>query len=581
MAEMITNGDFENVTAGKFDGWTYSNSSGTAAVSTAPTVIDGMNSVRILYSGNNDGMLEQVNGTTEYPDFTTDFDFAVLTNTTTSRDALGIAGRNNSGTSLWAIHVAYDASGNASLEYHTSSGFVDTGLDVTPTTDINGDRMFDDGESPVMVNHLSLVGRNFGTSGAELTFVLTGGAINGSFTAGGTSGNPLPTNAAVGGLAGNRTLRNLPRNRVPGRQYLGREPGPGTFVCVPACDGAAWPDRLRVAAEAKVTCDRPFCKQAEGTMTCSHRGSESASAERSGFTLVELLVVIAIIGILIALLLPAVQAARGAARRMQCSNNLKQMGLALHNYATAWHETFPAGATGHCKHALFSHILPYLEMQALYDQLDFDGSTLSSAVNKKLKYTVISAYVCPSWPYKTVYTEADNPVSAGACPGALTLYQGIGGAFPNEEPYGTSPTVGNWPKNGMFVAYSWRRLTEVTDGLSNTLALGEFSHLDTKGGRFSVPPGQARVWIAGGYTFNNREDIALMASKVVANPINAQVDQITDGVPFNHLPFSSFHSGGAHFLVGDGSVTFLSENMEYLLFQQLATVGGGEVASVP
>lgn len=96
-----------------------------------------------------------------------------------------------------------------------------------------------------------------------------------------------------------------------------------------------------------------------------------------------------------------------------------------------------------------------------------------------------------------------------------------------------------------------------------------------------MPPGQVRVWIVGGYAFNNLDDIAMMASKAVANPINAQVDQITDGVPFNHLPFCSYHPGGAHFLIGDGSVTFLSENMEFLVLEGLATVGRGENVQLP
>ncbi len=318
-------------------------------------------------------------------------------------------------------------------------------------------------------------------------------------------------------------------------------------------------------------------------MTRNHHGSEVVRAKPSGFTLVELLVVIAIIGILIGLLLPAVQAAREAARRMQCSNNLKQMGLALHNYAATWKESFPAGASGHYKHALFSHLLPYLEMQPLYDQLDLKSSTTESTVNRKLKHSVVSVYVCPSWPHKSDYTEAEiaATIGAGAAPGAVALYQGVAGAFPTEEPFG-SAICGDWPRNGMFVAYAWRRMHEVTDGLSNTLAMGEFSHIDETGPR-STAPGFVRCWIAGSWspTSSDDDDLALMAMKVVVHPINARVNARTDGIGFNHVPFSSFHPGGAHFLVGDGSVTFLSENIECLLYQQLATVAGGEVAPLP
>lgn len=312
--------------------------------------------------------------------------------------------------------------------------------------------------------------------------------------------------------------------------------------------------------------------------------SENMNHKSPGFTLVELLVVITIIGILIALLLPAVQAAREAARRMHCSNNLKQMGLALHNYAGVWSETFPAGANGHYKHALFTHILPYLEMQPLFDKLDFKGSTTESAINRQMKHSVVGTYLCPSWPYKSDYTEAEiaATIKAGAAPGAMTLYQGVGGAFPAEEPYGSSPSFGDWPKNGIFIPYACRRMNEVTDGLSNTLAMGEFSHLDGAGS-YATPPGLVRCWIAGGWspTGDDDENLAWMATKVVANSINAKVDVGADGIPFNHLPFSSFHPGGAHFLMGDGSVRFLSESMKFLLFQQLATVARGEVAPLP
>ena len=122
--------------------------------------------------------------------------------------------------------------------------------------------------------------------------------------------------------------------------------------------------------------------------------SRISRTRHHGFTLVELLVVIAIIGILIAMLLPAVQAAREAARRMQCSNNLKQMGLGMHNYASANKDFFPTGNTGEMyrwKPGLFSLLLPYIEHQALYDSLDMTGwnDTINDEENK---YTPIQCY---------------------------------------------------------------------------------------------------------------------------------------------------------------------------------------------
>ena len=299
-----------------------------------------------------------------------------------------------------------------------------------------------------------------------------------------------------------------------------------------------------------------------------------------GFTLVELLVVITIIGILIALLLPAVQAAREAARRMQCTNNLKQMGLALHNYATTWDGSFPVGTAGgvnpNTRHALFSYILPYLEHQGVYDLLALDGACSDDNANHHQQFTVISEYVCPSWPYPVLwsYGEAMSQMTAGA----LNLYQGVGGAFPNEAPYLVTTNFGNLPKNGMFGPNMWRRIDEVKDGLSNTLAMGEFANLN--GAELQSTWHVIHSWISGGLSYDNADDIASMGAKVVANPINDPIHS-TAGGGFNHLSFTSFHPGGANFLVGDGSVVYLSETMEFLLYQQLATVARGETAMLP
>ena len=308
----------------------------------------------------------------------------------------------------------------------------------------------------------------------------------------------------------------------------------------------------------------------------------NSRSNRRGFTLVELLVVIAIIGILIAMLLPAVQAAREAARRMQCTNNLKQMGLGMHNYATARGDCFPAGVSGHLKHSLFTHLLPYIEMQLIYDQLDLEGNT--ATIDDHQRSLVVPIYICPSWPYQPAYTvsEASSSVGTSLAGGGLTLYQGVAGAFPDEASYITTG-YGNVPRdNGMFGFKFNRRISDVTDGLSNSLAIGEWCFLDSPGEtKFSNAPGLVRMWMAGSYVFDGKENVAMMAAKVVANPINSIFTSEVDGVGFNHLPFGSYHPGGANFLIGDGSVTFLSEDMDFMLYQELATVNRGEPVDLP
>jgi prepilin-type N-terminal cleavage/methylation domain-containing protein len=291
----------------------------------------------------------------------------------------------------------------------------------------------------------------------------------------------------------------------------------------------------------------------------------------NAFTLVELLVVIAIIGILVAMLLPAVQSAREAARRMQCSNNLKQMGVALHNYATANKECFPAGSPGNAKHGLFTSMLPYLEQQNLYDSLDLKGTTRDTFAEPH-RYTHIPVYFCPSYAFPTVYRNMSNTHMNGA----ITTYQGNGGAIRNS----TQPTMpdggnGKFPQNGVFGWQYVRSLQEIRDGTTNTLCMGEFVQRDYKTGEFTQAPGNVRGWIMGA----TQDSQGIYSAKSVEYPPNTKIDRTSDGVPFNHLPMGSFHAGGLLYLMCDGSVQFISDSITFSVYEDLCTVSGGEVVS--
>ena len=290
----------------------------------------------------------------------------------------------------------------------------------------------------------------------------------------------------------------------------------------------------------------------------------------TGFTLVELLVVIAIIGILVALLLPAVQSAREAARRTQCINNLKQIGLALHNHASVQNELLPAGVLKDSWQGLFSYMLPYLEDNALFDTLDLESADHhnSSPVQNPVRYQVIPSYACPSFSPHVSRDGADYQQ------GALTTYQAVGGAlFSLGNDIEVVPSqYGDMPKNGMFGWEYQRSLREVTDGLSNSLAIGEFVHRDRVGGsQWAPPPGNVRPWIlgsnggGGSYSF-----------KVCEFSPNTDIDRAADGVVFNHLPMGSDHPGVTNFLYGDGSVRAITDGTDLYLFQAQATVNGEE-----
>jgi prepilin-type N-terminal cleavage/methylation domain-containing protein len=324
------------------------------------------------------------------------------------------------------------------------------------------------------------------------------------------------------------------------------------------------------------------------TLNHALRNNSNSSAKFraiKGFTLVELLVVIAIIGILIALLLPAIQAARAAARRNSCLNNAKQVVLACQNYADSNQGCFPPGAVHGGKPAAMCYILPFIEEGTLFKQLNL---TTSATGQTAIAKNVIDAYVCPEYPgEKAPNNNSGNSYSPDG--GGIANYQFVGGYYFSTLPaaqYDTS-SYGNFPKNGMFgltkLVNGNRetkgvRLRKVADGLSKTFAYAEFTQNDKKDSTspYYGLPGNMRAWIA-----SDNNNFGFYAMKAVATyAVNANVDRQADGVPFNHLPFGSFHTGGAHYGFGDASVHFVTDEVALNVYQGMATTNGGEINTV-
>jgi prepilin-type N-terminal cleavage/methylation domain-containing protein/prepilin-type processing-associated H-X9-DG protein len=320
--------------------------------------------------------------------------------------------------------------------------------------------------------------------------------------------------------------------------------------------------------------------------------------KRTAFTLIELLVVIAIIGILIALLLPAVQAAREAARRAECKNNLKHLALGCHVYQDA-HKVFPYGGKKSNQMSWLSYILPHIEEQALYDQLEagnaFKDGTANGGPNNGgnaqngsptphrsqwfAAFHKPQGIYCPSVPEdgqrvdnsSTKVTEDNGNVIlcygmhyfgvAGplTVPGGLT-YREVAG-FPDDH--------GGTSDHGLLV-YDYRvKPSRAIDGLSKTLMLGELLDYNQEENAWG---GQA--WVRGvssSWTAPN----AIPAARSIRTTINGPRPTSPQ------TSFSSRHSGGTHFAFGDGSVSFLSENIDFALYQALASRDGGEPASLP
>jgi len=327
---------------------------------------------------------------------------------------------------------------------------------------------------------------------------------------------------------------------------------------------------------------------------------------RRGFTLIELLVVIAIIAILIALLLPAVQQAREAARRSQCKNHMKQVGLALHNYHDAY-TVFPIG-TGSAGGASSGYglgnwkyrILPFMDQMAMFNSpsnVTFRLSASAPNANHALWESFrVPAYHCPSSPQP--WTSTSSQCGSNPCLETETHdYVGIMGAHP--DPAGRGYPAVRTPltsygyiySSGMLLGSESRAFRDCTDGTSNTIMVGE----QAGNTRDKTKSNYMSGWSCG---HNCNESVArINANRTSGDSCNSSCNwpmrtslavingspNLTGSVSYGtstthaHIPLKSYHVGGVHILLADGSVRFLGDNTDALTCRRLAVRDDGQV----
>jgi prepilin-type N-terminal cleavage/methylation domain-containing protein/prepilin-type processing-associated H-X9-DG protein len=327
---------------------------------------------------------------------------------------------------------------------------------------------------------------------------------------------------------------------------------------------------------------------------------------RNAFTLVELLVVIAIIGMLVAMLLPAVQAARESARRNGCTNNLKQIGVALHNFHDA-KKYFPSGYIDNNTNpnstpdkdlgpswGWATFLLPFTEEGNVYSQINLTQS-VGVGSNVSASQQPLSVYQCPTDPLQQAFPVFDISLSNTLATVAHSNYVGCNGweeCFANAggagNGAGADGLVGGMGMAGDGVFYRNSRITagKVMDGLSKTIFVGERSS-DHSPSTWTgaVAGGQCPAWMAGpappyspppGPAYDNAD----FGEALVLAHCNATHVPSADIPIFDPDTFYSMHPGkGANFLLGDGSVQYLTQEIDPVAYQYLATIAGGELTA--
>lgn len=316
-----------------------------------------------------------------------------------------------------------------------------------------------------------------------------------------------------------------------------------------------------------------------------------SGVNRQAFTLVELLVVIAIIGILVALLLPAIQSAREAARRAQCTNNLKQLALALQNY----HDTYQCFSINYGGNQQYNNtgtgkswligILPFIEQQQLYSQIDFtvaigdNTATANRTANTAVAEQMVKPFLCPSDGDSAPGVQSGR-ANVGGTWGVNNYKAVAGGNWNWGDHTGVAQLTGKWPSdangldrgNGIITRNSdnqvlnYTRMANITDGTSLTFAIGE-----------AVPSWCQHTWW---WWFNG-------ATATCGIPLNYRIGygdgqlKAWTGDWNRNYSFFSRHPGGGQFALCDASTHFVTDSIDITLYRQLATINGSESVQVP